>query len=141
MTEESLRSKVLGDLKKTHMIYLATSSASQPRVRPVTMIHFDDKFWVFTGTDTAKVNQIRENPNIEFCLPLQQGDNSGYIRGSGKAIIVHDSTTKKTLANNTPFFKEYWKSSDDPTYTLLQIIISEVEYLKPGDFAVKKFSP
>jgi len=70
---------------------------------------------------------------------LESGENSGYIRGRGKAVIVQDSETKKSLAHTMPFFKEYWKDADDPSYTLLAITIREIEYLKPGVLELETF--
>lgn len=136
----NLKNEVWGYFQKIQTIFLATCDKGQPRVRPVTLIHFNDKFWILTGTNAAKIKQIRDNSNIEFCLLLKKGDNSGYIRGVGEAIIVQDMETKRLLATNISFFKNYWKDADDPNYTLLEIVIKDIEYLKPGVFDAEKFS-
>lgn len=137
---EELKKEVWACFEKFQTTYLATCDGDQPRVRPVSLIYFDDKFWVATGTQNAKVKQIRENSNIEFCMLLEGGENSGYIRGVGEALIVQDREMKKKLADTMPFFNEYWKEVDDPNYTLLEILVREIEYLKPGMLEIERFS-
>jgi len=136
---EDLKKEVWAYFEKFQTVYLATCDGDQPRLRPVSLIHFNDKFWVATGTENAKVKQIHKNNNIEFCMFLESGENSGYIRGAGEAVIVKDRETKKLLADNMPFFNEYWKEVDDPNYTLIGIIIREIEYLKPGVLEIERF--
>lgn len=136
----NLKNEVWGYFQKIQTIFLATCEGDQPRVRPVAMIYFNDKFWILTQANSAKVKQTKDNNNIEFCLLLKKGDNSGYIRGAGEAIIVQDMETKRLLATNVPFFKNYWKDADDPNYTLLEIVIKDIEYLKPGVDKAEKFS-
>lgn len=135
-----LKGEVWSYFQDMQHIFLATAERNQPRVRPVTLVHFNDRFWVTTGTNNAKIKQIRKNKNIEFCLLLTTGEHTGYIRGAGEAIIVQDKETKELLADNTPFFKDFWVDADDPNYTLLEIIIENVEYLKPGEFKAENLS-
>ncbi len=137
---EDLKKEVWAYFEKFQTVYLATCDGDQPRVRPVSLIYLNDKFWVSTGTQNAKVKQIHENNNIEICMLLESGENSGYIRGAGEAVIVKDRETKKLLADNMPFFKKFWKDADDPNYTLMEIVIKEIEYLKPGLFETERFS-
>jgi general stress protein 26 len=136
----NLENEVQSHFKDIQMVFLATADGDQPKVRPVTMLHFNDKFWVGTGTDDAKIKQIKENKKVEFCLFIKEEKASGYIRGQGEAIIVQDKETRKMLAENMPYFKDFWKGSDDPNYTLLEIVIKEIEYLKPGEFKVEKLT-
>lgn len=136
---EGLKREVWAYFEKFQTVYFTTCDGNQPRVRPVSLIHFDDKFWVATGTQNAKVRQIRENNNIEFCMLLESGENSGYIRGAGEAVTVKDKETKKLLADNMPFFKEFWKDADDPNYTLFELVVREIEYLRPRSMQAEKF--
>ena len=112
---------------------MATAEGEQPRGRPVTLIDFDRKFWIATGTRSAKARQIRANPNVEFCFPLKEGDDNGYVRVAGVAQTINDRQTKARLADQMDFFSTHWKGVDDPNYTLLRITRVEVEYLRPGD--------
>jgi uncharacterized pyridoxamine 5'-phosphate oxidase family protein len=137
---EDLKKEVWGHFKDMQYVFLATLDGSTPRVRPVTLIHFDKKMWITTGSGDAKIKQIRDNCNIEFCLLLKAGEHSGYIRGSGDAEIVSDTATRQLIAENTPFFKEFWQDTNDPGYALLRIDAKEIEYLRPGELKVERFS-
>lgn len=135
-----LKKEVWSHFEHTQVVFLATTEGNKPRVRPVTLIYFNDKFWITTGTDSAKVKQIKENPNIEFCLLFKEGEYNGYIRCGGLANIIEDSKIRKSVADNTPFFKEYWESVEDPSFTLLEIVIKEIEYIRPEEFEVERLS-
>ena len=125
--------------KDSQCIFLATSEENQPRVRPVTLICFDKKFWITTGTNDNKVAQIQKNPKIEFCLMVKKGDGQGYMRGIGLAKIVKDKKQKEKIARHCDFFSDFWESPDDPDYTLIELFINEIEYLRPDENNVCKF--
>lgn len=133
------KEEVWSYLKDSQNIFLATSEENQPRVRPVTLIYFDKKFWITTGTDNHKVLQIQKNPKIEFCLMVKKGDSQGYMRGTGLAKIITDKKQKEKIAKHCSFFSEFWESPDDPDYTLIELSINEIEYLKPDEINVYKF--
>ena len=137
---EDVKKEVWNHFKDMQYVFLATIDGATPRVRPVTLIHFDKKMWVTTGSGDAKVKQIKDNSNVEFCLLLKAGDHSGYIRGRGEAEIISDAATRELIADNTPFFKEFWQDTNDPGYALLRIHTKEIEYLRPGELKVEKFS-
>lgn len=128
-----IKKEVLSIFKDYQTVFLATSKGTQPFVRPVTLMYFNKKFLVLTGTTTAKVKQIQKNPKIEFCLFLPKKDGNDYIRLVGKAKIIKDKKTKTLLAKRCDFFDKYWKGFDDPEYTLIGIHPAEIEYLRQGD--------
>jgi len=118
---------------------LATVDAEGPHVRPVTLIEFDNAYWIETGTTSSKVRQIRDNPNVELCLVFTDGTNSGYIRLAGRAEIVTDGVIRESVSSHTEFFADYWSGPDDPSFTLLRIDPSTVEYMRPGEMEPHKF--
>jgi len=134
-----VRQEVWERFAESQVAFLGTAEGEQPRVRPVTLINFDQKFWIATGTRSAKVRQIRRNPNVEFCLQLLEGDNTGYVRVAGVAQAVGDRETKEKLAEQMDFFAAHWKGVDDPDYTLLRITRVEVEYMSPGETEAHSF--
>ncbi len=136
----NLKKEVWNRFKHTQNVFFATCEGEKPRVRPVSMVHYNKKLWITTGTKDAKVKQIKKNNNIEFCYLFKGGKNYGYIRGSGKAKIVQSKRTKKLVADNVPFFKNYWKSADDPNFTLLNLRVKTMEYLKPGRMKIERIS-
>jgi general stress protein 26 len=120
-------------------VFLGTQEDDQPRIRPVTLVDFNQKLWVLTGTRSAKVRQLRENPKVEFSLLFNEGMHQGYIRAAASAKIITDKETKTRVAEQCGFFSNHWKSFDDPNYTLLELELNEIEYLRPKESAVRKF--
>lgn len=130
--------EVWSRFKDFQHVFLATTEDDQPRVRPVTLIYFDKRFWITTGTNNAKVKQILRNPKVELCLLLKEGDRDFYVRVAGLAKIVEDEETKAKIARHCDFFSEHWESVDDPNYTLLEIHPDEIEYLRPNEMTARK---
>ena len=136
---DAAREEIWAHFKDTQYVYLATAEADQPRVRPVTLLNLEEKFWIATSTRSAKTRQIRRNPNIEFCLPLHEARGDGYLRIGGIAMVVTDSATLDRIGNQIPFLMEYWEGTDDPDFCLIRITRVEIEHLKPGDMAAITF--
>ena len=61
---DKLKEEVWSHFKDLQFVYLATTEGDQPRVRPVTLLYIDKKFWITTGTNSAKVKQIKANQKI-----------------------------------------------------------------------------
>ncbi|OPL19585.1 MAG: hypothetical protein AVO35_09720 [Candidatus Aegiribacteria sp. MLS_C] len=135
-----LKSEAWGWLKPIQTVHLATWDGRYPRVRPVSMIFDEGRFWVSTGASDAKVRQIGEHPVFEFSLMLKKGDEGGTLRCSGAAAIVTDTETKRTMSRRIPFFGQYWNTPDDPTFCLVELLVEEVEYMRPGDMTALRFS-
>jgi len=135
---KDLKAEVWRHFKDYQNVLLATVESSQPRARPVTLVNFDQRFWVLTGTNNAKVRQIQKNPKIEFCLLFEEEGHQGYIRAAGLAKIIKDRETKVKVAKHCDFFTEHWKNLDDPNYTLLELRLDEIEYLRPNEETVTK---
>ena len=56
-----LKKEIFAYFKQTQPVYLATNDGNEPRVRPVTLIWFEEKFWIATGSSDAKVKQLFSN--------------------------------------------------------------------------------
>lgn len=136
--DAKLRKEILKRFKFCQTIFLSTCSGKKPRVRPVSLMYLWKKFWVSTGGKDAKVRQLKKNRNFEFCLPLETRKYVGYIRASGKAILVKDLKTRKRFVDSVDFPKEYRKDPRDPAFALIRLDIREIEYKKPGGIEVRK---
>jgi len=130
---EEIQQEVWSLLKDSQTAYLATVEAEQARVRPVTLLDLDEKFWIATSPRSAKARQIRRNPNVEFCIPLEEECGNGYIRVAGVASIITDAETRTTIGSQIPFLTRYWTGADDPDFCLVRVTRVEIEYLKPGE--------
>jgi len=110
-------------------VYLATAEGDQPRVRPITLLNLEEKFWIATSPRSAKSRQILRNPNVEFCYPLSTDCSTGYIRVSGIATITRDTDVIERIGNQIPFLTEHWTGTQDPNFCLIRITRVEIEYL------------
>ena len=137
---EDLKKEVLTHLSGYSSVMLATVDVDGPHVRPITLIEFDNAYWIETGTTSAKIRQIRDNPKVELCLVFADGTNSGYIRLGARAEIVTDSIIRERVSAHTEFFADYWNGADDPNFTLLRVVPASVEYMRPGEMEPHKFA-
>ena len=113
-------------------VYLATTDAGSPRVRPVTIVKTGGSLYVLTGTNSRKVEQIQRDNRVEVLRMVEHGGNRGYLRIAGEAHIVDDATTKRRVADATTYFRSYWSGVDDPNYALIHIEPKTVAYMAPG---------
>jgi len=125
--------EALNQLKNFQHVFLATIDGDQPRVRPVTLINFEGKFWITTDAKSEKVKQIMKNPKVEFSFIFKKRNRNCCLRVTGLAKIIKDRQIKAKLAKHCNFFSKHWKSVDDPNYALLQIIPSEITYVTPEE--------
>lgn len=133
-------SEVWEQIKDVQTVYMATSDGDQPRVRPLMLLHADRNLYVTTGTESAKVAQIKSNPKAEVTWMLGTMENPGSMRILGDAKIVEDRETKTKVAGMAQWFSMFWKSVDDPGYTLLQIVPKKIRYSKPGEMQSHEFT-
>jgi general stress protein 26 len=120
-------------LKGESSAYLATTEAGFPRVRPVTVVHIGGALYVLTSAESRKVEQIRKDERVEVLKMVEHGGNRGYLRISGAALIVEDAVTKRKVADETTYFKNYWSGVNDSNYALIRIDPTMVAYMAPGE--------
>jgi len=137
--KESIKKEIMSYFNQTQPVHLATIDHDIPRVRPVTLIYFKEKFWVATGSEDAKMTQIKTNSNFEFCYSISDKQNMGYIRGAGAIKIVDDVIIKKELLENIEFISHFWQDPTDPGFSLLHFSIKEIEYMKIGEMIANKY--
>ena len=129
--------QILNKFKETQFVALATMDSIRPRVRPMTLINLDRRFWMVTSTSSSKVIQIKQNSNVEFTYQFNENSEDCCIRILGKAKIIKDKKTKTSIAKRIYFFNNYWSSPEDPDYTLLEILPDELQYVAPS--GMKRF--
>jgi len=136
---EEIKQEVWEQLKESQCVYLATAEVDQPRVRPVSLLNIDRKFWIATSTRSAKARQMLRNPNVEFCLPLSEECGNGYVRVAGVAKVVADQDTRSAIGDKISFLAEYWAGTEDPNFCLIRITRVEIEFLRPGEHSAITF--
>jgi uncharacterized pyridoxamine 5'-phosphate oxidase family protein len=138
-TDSNLKSEAWAWLQPVQTIHLATWDGKSPRVRPVSLIFDDGRFWFCTGSEDAKVGQLQKNPGFEFSLMLEKSDCRGTLRCSGRARIASDLEEKSRMSARIPFFNQYWVSPEDPAYCLVELQVRDVEFMRPGEMASNRF--
>jgi general stress protein 26 len=138
-TLDEVKTAVWGHFQPGQCVYLATAEGDQPRVRPITLLNLEEKFWIATSPRSAKSRQILRNPNVEFCYPLSADCGNGYIRVSGIAAIARDTDVIERIGSQIPFLTEHWTGTQDPDFCLIRITRVEIEYLAPGDMTPQTF--
>lgn len=137
---ESLRDEAWSWLKQVQTVHLATWDGDYPRVRPVSLIYEEGRFWVSTGSEDAKVSQIQDHPVFEFSLLLEGEDSKGSLRCSGKVVVVEDQETRSRISRSIPFFGQFWDTPEDPAYCLIELVAEEAEYMRPVEMTANRFS-
>jgi len=128
-------------LKKLQMVQLATISGNEPRIRPMTMIWWQDKYWFATSSGDPKVAQLDANPQAEWCLLLPQDGCTGYLKGRGSMLKVSDPALRKAVADFAGFIYDYWKDASDPDYTLYEMQLSSLRLMRPGAMFAEDITP
>ena len=70
-------------------------------------------------------------------IPKNENE-SGYIRARGKADLSLKIESKKMVFDNIEFIKQFWDNPEHPDFTLLEIEISDFEYIRPGEMTAEK---
>ncbi|MDD2229901.1 MAG: pyridoxamine 5'-phosphate oxidase family protein [Candidatus Cloacimonetes bacterium] len=130
-----MKEKILSKLKKLQAVQLATCEGDQPRLRPMTLIVKDGRFFFATGNTDNKTKQMENNCKAEFCLLIPASDSTGYLRGTGKMQKVENQATRKEVADWAEFIYSYWKEASDPDYCLFELELQQMRHMEPGEMA------
>jgi len=128
-----MKERILSKLKKLQAVNLATLEGDQPRLRPMTLIVKDGRFYFATGATDEKTRQLDNNCKAEFCLLIPSGKHTGYLRGSGKMLKVQDQEARKEVADWAEFIYDYWKEASDPDFVLYELRLKQIRNMEPGD--------
>jgi len=133
--------EVYSHLDKLSRVILATVEGRQPRTRVITLIRDDDRFFFATGTGSQKIEQIRENPAVEFIHTMKDGDNNGYIRGECTAKLVDDKSLVAKLFRENEFMEKLWEDPEDPELAIVRLIPNVFHYMKPSEWETTEVKP
>ena len=77
--------KIVEELRKAGVFYVATMDADQPRVRPFSSImEFEGNLYLCTNNTKKCYAQMQANPKIEICG--FQAKEGSWVRVSGTAV-------------------------------------------------------
>jgi general stress protein 26 len=105
----------------------------RPTVRPVTFFLVGRRIYFCTWPGEAKTKQIKKNPRVEICLPVNKGKKQGYYRIAGVAEVVTDKRSVRRVFKQVPYSTDkYWDGPDDPRLTVILIKPEDSRYMVPG---------
>ena len=114
-------------------VYFATTLDNQPKIRPMVLFFHQGRFFFITFTNDSKVTQIKRNKLCEVLLPIKDDGNTGYVKMTGKAKICQDLDARYDAQYFCYFFDDFYDGSNDPNFTLIELIFDCFEILKPGE--------
>jgi uncharacterized pyridoxamine 5'-phosphate oxidase family protein len=129
----------LSILRNMQLVSLATVEGDQPRVRTVTLIPYRKELWMASRTSADKVGQIQRNDRVEISLNIGEGEDIATLRGTGRVEIVTDQEVKREVADHMPFFNLFWRSVDEPEFTLMRLVLDRIKVLFPYRNEVASF--
>ena len=86
----------------------------------------DNKLWLVTRSGDDKIGQIKKNPKVEFTFAVRGKERTGCLRATAEAIIIEDPDRRKEVSSSIPWFSGYWKSSEDPDFTLIRLDLKKI---------------
>ena len=117
--------KILSSFNEQQVVSFATTEEKQPRVRPMTLIHLDGRFYMITGArggkNAKKLQQIRENPRFEYYLTLKGNEMDGFIRGMGKTWEQEEDAARKMIYEKITWAAGFFDTVDHPDYVLMEL--------------------
>ena len=103
-----------------------TVEDGKPKSRVFQFLFADGKKVYFcTENNKAVYKQIKENPNVSFCV--HKPDFSYVLSISGKATFVNDINLKARTLDEYPALKEMFKTPNNPILELFYVDVEEVD--------------
>lgn len=102
--------KIVEELKKVKVFFIATQDEDQPRVRPFSSVaEFEGNAYLCTGKQKEIYNQIAKNPKIELSGMY---DGGTWLRVS--AVLVEDDRieAKEAVLNDPTGPSQLYKPND-----------------------------
>ncbi len=102
--------KIVEELRKTQVFYIATTDNGKPRVRPFgSLTEFEGQLYICSNNTKDFFKQILINPYIEICGMQPEG---GWIRISGKAVCDDRDEARKAMLNDPTGPSQLYKIGD-----------------------------
>ena len=121
-------SKLLEEVKRAGVFYIATVDGDVPHVRPFGAIEeIDGKIYLVTGNNKAVFRQLIANPKVEFAGSFE---DSSWIRVSGKVRRTDDIKIKEKYLEIRPSLQKKYKA-DDGVFEVFELV-EPVGYIYSG---------
>jgi general stress protein 26 len=138
--EAELRREALSRFAPETHVVLATAADGRPVQRRVTLLRAGARFYIATHSRSRKVSQLDRNDRYAVLLPLDAGQDHGYVELSGRVRPVHDRQEKVEVSEIAGFFTRFWRDVDDPDLTVYELRVESIHYLTPGSDEARELS-
>ena len=100
--------KIVEELKKVKIFYIATVDGNKPKVRPFSSVtEFNNHVYICSGKNKEIYKQLEKNPYVELSGMY---DGGTWLRVSGKAII--DNTAQEAMLLDPTGPSQLYKAND-----------------------------
>ncbi len=128
-----------GYIDELPVSYMATSVDDQPYVRPMMLINRGGgRFYYATFSNDKKFEQVTQNPKVEICVLLGEGENGGSLRIRGEIEFVTNEDVRQEVWDCVGFTQSFWDNPQDPAFILMQIKPSYLELMRPGTMDIER---
>lgn len=128
-----LKKKILAKIDRPTLSALATiSEDGKPWVRYCTPMADENlNLWMATYINSRKVSQIKKDQEVHLTVGVNNIETAeSYFQVQGRAEILTDETTKKTVWND--HLKGIFSGPEDPNYVVCKIVPYRIEYQAMG---------
>lgn len=102
--------KIVEELKKTGVFYVATVDGDQPRVRPFSSVaEFEGNAYICCGNFKEVYKQLSENPKVELCGMY---DGTSWLRVTATVKEDDRIETQEAVLNDPTGPKQLYKAGD-----------------------------
>lgn len=129
----TLKDEILAHFKRPRLAALATvTKDGLPWVRYMSVVADKDlTIRSATYSDSRKVKQIANNPEVHITSGIEKGKEMGtYFQIQGTAVFDKSAATRKAFWSDG--LKAYFKGPTDPKYGVLVITPYKIEVMKHG---------
>lgn len=98
--EDFIMNRIVEELKKTGVFYLATIDGDQARVRPISAVEdIDGEVCICTNNTKDMFKQMIASPKVEIC---GMGKDGTWVRVNGKASLIDSDDARKAMLDLEP---------------------------------------
>lgn len=136
---DGLEQRVRGYFENSHKLtaYLATVARERefsPEVRPVSLMEHYWRFYLASGVDSRKVQEMASHPKAAVLVPFRDKGFSGYLRITGEIKVVTDLEQRRQVATHSGYpIEAHWGSVAAPGLWFAELLPSRVEFMAPGE--------
>ena len=103
--------KVVKELKKVNIFYIATIEGEKPRVRPFSSVtEFEGNIYICSGKHKEIYKQLEQNPNIELSGMY---DGGRWLRVSATVKIDERIEAEQAILNDPTGPSQLYKVGDE----------------------------